>query len=86
MYFYEDIIETYNFIGMDMVWVMRDGDEIMLKDMGDNHIQKCINMLKRNYPTETRLVWIHVFEDVQLKRRNLKINKILNEIKSKNNS
>ena len=85
MYFYEDILEEYNEMGLEMTWVMKDGNEIMLKDMEDSHIKNCLNMLKRNEPNEIRRGWIDIFEDVQIKRRCEKIEKIANEIKNKGN-
>ena len=85
MYFYEDILEEYNEMGLEMTWVMKDGKEIMLKDMEDSHIKNCLNMLKRNEPNEIRRGWIDIFEDVQIKRRCEKIEKIANEIKNKGN-
>ena len=34
-----------------MLWKMRDGKEIHMKDMTTLHIQNCVNMLERNLVT-----------------------------------
>ena len=82
MYFYNEVIEIYKNEGMEMTWVMKDGSEIKLKDMKDSHIQNCINMLKRNEPTDMRKAWIDIFEDVKIKRRGLKLIEIVDKIKN----
>jgi len=78
-----EIITQYKVLGMDMEWTMKDGTPILLKNMKDSHIKNCINMLKRNESSQIRLDWIYVLEDVFMKRRCLKINKIQKNIKNK---
>ena len=80
--FYKDLMEQYEHEGFSMIWTMKDGTDIMFKDMKDSHIRNCINMLRRNILTETRRAWIDILVDVQLKRRALKIDKIKNKLNS----
>jgi len=62
---------------------MKDGTEIMIKDMEDSHVKNTINMLKGKLQTDTRSAWIYIFEDVLHKRRFIKINKITDNINGK---
>lgn len=77
-------IQRYKKYNYDMNWEMKNGIFIKIKDMKDSHIKNCINMLNRKKENATRIAWIDIFEDVKLKRRNLKINNIINEIHRKN--
>jgi len=77
---YDDLISEYKEIGNDMVWIMKDGTEIFIKNMETSHIKNCINMLKRTKKNETKLAWIDIFTDVLMKRRESKLNKILDNI------
>lgn len=78
----DDLIKEYQDKGFSMIWTMKDGTEILLKNMEDSHINNCIKMLRRNSLTETRRSWIDIFIDVQLKRRKLKIDKIKSKLNS----
>ena len=78
--YYNNIMDLYKREGFSMLWTMKDGDDIMIEDMKDSHIQNCINMMKRNPLTETRRAWIDILTDVQVKRRRLKIEKIKEKI------
>lgn len=77
---YDDVISEYKEFGMDMVWGMKDGKEIKIKNMETSHVKNCINMLNRKRENETRIAWIDIFTDVLMKRRENKLNKILNNI------
>lgn len=86
-YDFDNPYEAYQTISMDMVWVMRNFDEIKLKDMEDSHIYNCIRMLKKNISKKSfggekthSEYWVEVFEDVVLKRRLEKIKTIKNNI------
>jgi hypothetical protein len=81
---YESQMNEYGLFGKEMIWTMRDGTEILIKDMKDSHVQNCINMLRRNTQTETRRAWIDIFEDVKLNRRSAKIEKIKNKLNGEN--
>lgn len=70
----------YEHEGFEMRWRMKDGSWIRIKNMEDSHVKNCINMLRRNEPTETRKAWIEVFSDVIVKRRRLKLDKIMKKI------
>ena len=86
-YDFDNPYEAYQTLGMDMVWTMRNFDEIKIKDMEDSHVYNCIHMLKKNInknyfggdKTHSHY-WVEVFEDVILKRRIQKINKIKSNI------
>jgi hypothetical protein len=77
---YDYQMEEYKEEGDNMIWTMKDGTEIMIKDMKDSHIKNTINMLNRKPMNGTRLAWIEIFKEQQSKRRNGKINKIVNNI------
>lgn len=81
--FYEVIIGMYKKQQFSMRWEMKDGKEILIKDMEDSHIRNCINMMKRNPLNDSRRAWIEIFTDVQIKRRKLKLDKIKNKLNSK---
>lgn len=86
-YDFDNPYEAYQTIGMDMVWTMRNFDEIKIKDMEDSHVHNCIRMLKKNISkgifggkkTHSEY-WVDIFEDVVLKRRTEKIKTIKNNI------
>ena len=80
---YNRKIYMYKKLKFDMIWTMKDGTEIMIKDMEDSHVKNTINMLKGKLQTDTRSAWIYIFEDVMIKRRFIKINKITNNINGK---
>lgn len=78
---YDIIIDEYNKYGMDYLWTKKDGTEIKLGDMETSHIKSCINMLNNSiFKKITTYAYIDIFEDVILKRRELKIKKILNNV------
>ena len=80
---FDNPYEAYLELGMELEWTMRDFTEIKIKDMEDSHIANCIRMLNKNLVNDiktSRHYWIQVFEDVQLKRRIYKINKLKNNI------
>ena len=70
------IINDYKRNGLDTIWTMKNGDEILLRDMEDSHVRNCKNMLLKMDQTGSRRAWIEIFSDVILKRRERKINKI----------
>ena len=78
---YDTIYDAYLDFGMELEWTMRDFTEIKLCDMTDEHIRGCINMLSKNKFKTNKQSWINVFQDVLMKRRTLKINKLKNNIK-----
>jgi len=73
-------LEMYKVEGDSMVWTMKDGTDIMIKDMADSHIKNTINMLNRKKFNGTRLAWLEIFEKESLNRRSLKIEKITKNI------
>jgi hypothetical protein len=77
---YKYHLEVYKIYSDEMFWTMRDGTDIMIKDMVDSHVKNTINMLKRKPNNGTRLSWIEILEDVQLKRRFKKIDKIIDKL------
>lgn len=86
-YNFDNPYEAYQVLGMDMVWTMRDHNEIKLKDMDDSHVYNCIRMLNKNINKiiepdikTSSHYWVEVFEDVVLKRRLEKIKTIKNNI------
>ena len=86
-YDFDNPYEAYQTLGMDMVWMMRNFDEIKLKDMEDSHIYSCIRMLKKNISKKSfggektySEYWVDVFEDVVFKRRLQKIKTFKNNI------
>jgi len=78
--YYGVLMIEYKQVGFSMLWTMKDNTDIMIKDMKDSHIKNCIGMLNRNTLTETRRAWIDILTDVQLKRRELKLEKIKEKI------
>jgi len=78
--FYKEFIDKYYKLKMELKWEMRDGNKIKLKDMKDLHIKNCINMLTKLPTNYQRKGWVFIFNDVLLRRRTLKINKIKNRI------
>lgn len=77
-------LDEYKIYGDNLTWSMKDGTLIKIKDMETRHIKNCINMLnKKQSPNKGIQSWIYIFEDVILKRRQYKINKIKENIKNK---
>jgi len=79
---YTSLIQEYKDLGDEMVWDMKDGTPIGLKDMEDSHIKNTINMLKRKPLTNTRSAWLEIFESESLNRRFKKIDKLKKNINS----
>ena len=75
--FYEEKIIEYNQLGLMLCWTKIDGEEIPLKHMEDSHIKNCIKMLSNLRTNYSRKAWIYIFNDVLLKRRHEKLNKLL---------
>ena len=82
--YYDSLMSEYETFGIHMIWEMKDGTDIEIKDMKTSHIQNCINMLHRNWENETKNAWIDIFNDVLIKRRGSKINKLLENIYGRN--
>lgn len=86
---YEIIIGEYQQDGDEMIWTMRNGDEIMVKDMVASHIKNCITMLvvaaNADSSYDARTAWVEIFTDVLMKRRLLKLEKIKTVINEKEN-
>ncbi len=74
------LLKEYRERGMDMKWEQRDGKRIKIRDMHPAHIKNCINMLNNKPPNDARRTWIKIFNDVILKQRALKLNKLINKI------
>lgn len=81
---YNHYKNTYRKEGRDMYWEMKDGSEIMIKNMKDSHVKNSYNMLKRKDKNGTRSAWIEILDKELLYRRGMKINKIKNKIKNNN--
>jgi len=73
-------LTIYKEVGDSMCWIMKDGTDIMIKDMSDSHIKNTITMLKRKAINGTRIAWIEILEDQYLNRRSSKIKKIKDNI------
>lgn len=78
---YQQIIRKYKIYGDKMKWEMKDGTMIKIKNMETSHIKNCINMMNRKSINDTRRAWIEIFEDVIIKRRSNKIDRIKKRIK-----
>ena len=52
------------------IWVTKDGREVPVSDMSDEHIKNSISMLKRNDYCDLYLPWIDRFEKELEKRKN----------------
>ena len=80
---YDYFIRRYKEEGDEMYWTMEDETEIKIKDMKDSQLKNNINtlsMLKRNSFNKTRSAWTEIFESEFMKRRNQKIDKIIDII------
>ena len=77
---YNHYINQYKEEGDNMYWIMKNGTDIMIKDMADNHLKNTINMLKKKQFNETRSAWIEIFEIEFRIRRKFKIDKMINNI------
>lgn len=77
---YKYHLEIYKVNGDEMFWTMKNGDDIMIKDMADSHLKNTINMLKRKPINGTRSAWVEILEGEYLNRRSSKINKIKENI------
>ena len=80
---YRGILYEYNQCGDNLKWEMKDGTMIKIKNMETSHIKNCINMMSKKNPNGTKKAWIEIFENVIVKRRTQKINKIKENIKNK---
>lgn len=78
---YNELMTDYYTYSMSLSWTMKNGEDIIISDMKDSHIKNCINMIKNKPDNGYRIAWIEIFNDVLLKRRKLKINKIKNNYK-----
>ena len=74
---YDVYINRYKQQGGEMIWGMKDGTEIMIKDMSMSHIKNCINMLTKKPTNGTRSSWVDIFNHFLIKTRILKTEKIL---------
>lgn len=52
------------------IWVTKDGREVHISNMSDEHIKNSISMLKRNDHCDLYLPWIDRFEKELEKRKN----------------
>ena len=77
---YTSKLQEYRDEGGDLIWGMKDGTDIMIKDMTDSHVKNTINMLKRKPYHGRREAWIKILESEQLNRRFKKIDKITKNI------
>ena len=77
---YTSLLQQYRDEGRDMYWTMKDGTDIMIKDMADSHLKNTINMLKRRPQNGTRVAWIEILEHESLNRRSMKLEKIKENI------
>lgn len=77
---YKNRLYDYKFEGMNTIWETKDGKYIQLKDMKDSHIKNIINMITENRSRHSK-AWIEILQDVVVKRRFEKIDKIKNIIK-----
>lgn len=80
---YDSILNEYKKYGDNLEWEMKDGTMIKIKNMETSHVKNCINMMNRKQINQSRKAWIKIFEDVIIKRRTNKINKIKNNIECK---
>ena len=80
---YEELIKEYKELGTSMIWTMMDRTDIMIKDMQTSHVKNCISMLSRREKNGIRKAWVYILEDVLVRRRTEKIDKIQNNIKCK---
>lgn len=77
---YDSLMKEYRMFGDETTWVMKNGDEIQIKDMKMSHIKNCINMMKRLEDNGRRRAWIEIFESELINRRINKVNKIKRKI------
>lgn len=66
-------MEDYWFRLEHGIWTMADGKEISVKNMSEDHIDNCINMIKRkSYLNDLDRAWLEVFEE-EFNRRERRI-------------
>ena len=80
---YSEILYEYKRYGDNLEWEMKDGTMIKIKNMETSHVKNCINMMSKKHMNGTRRAWVEIFEDVIVKRRSQKINKLKENIKNK---
>ena len=88
--YYEYLLERYSKQGEDMViWSVYNGknidgtlnqSKVKIKDLDDDKIKECIKKFKNNIITPLKRGRIEIFDDVILKRRNKKLNKICSKL------
>ena len=82
---YDDYIKEYRELGGDMVWTMKDGTDIPIKDMKCSHIRNCINMLNRKKNGQDThdiiRVWVFIFRDTLNNRRTDKLMRLMENIR-----
>ena len=74
------LLQKHRDLGDDLICGMKDGTDIMIKDMTDSHVKNTINMLKKKPYHGRREAWIKILESEQLNRRFKKIDKITKNI------
>ena len=62
---------------LQLIWVMKNGEKILVRDMTDSHLLNCISSLKerRIYPfkDKKRNNWIHLLTQELRKRKYKKL-------------
>jgi len=77
---YNIITQKHREEGQDISWEEDGGVYIKIKNMDDEYLNDTINMLKGKPPNGYHEAWIDILEDVRIKRRFMKIEKIKNNI------